>query len=289
MTGEQPTTIKHIIEALLFATEEPLSVRDMLNIFGEYVRKDSFGEGELPQRRINEQTILDNIEQLNKEYGETQRSMHIVKVAGGYQFATLPHFATWLGKMVKVKGKRKLSVSALESLAVIAYKQPVTKPEVEAIRGVNADYVLRTLLERNMITIVGRAATPGRPLLYGTTKDFLKHFGLNDLADLPKPREIEELMAEAEFEVEKRLLAEQEAKARGDDGEDDDDDVRIVVGEDGLLKKIEPEIPADVQDEIGVRTEPVVQAIENKSEEIDDDDDDDEEIEDGGDDDEIDK
>jgi segregation and condensation protein B len=271
MTGEQPTTIKHIIEALLFATEEPLSIRDMLNIFGEY-------EGELPQRRINEQTILDNIEQLNKEYGETQRSMHIVKVAGGYQFATLPHFATWLGKMVKVKGKRKLSVSALESLAVIAYKQPVTKPEIEAIRGVNADYVIHSLMERNMITIVGRATTPGRPLLYGTTKDFLKHFGINDLADLPKPREIEELMAEAEFEVEKRLLAEQEAKAVGDE-DDDDDDVRIVVGEDGMLKKIEPEIPIEVQEEDGVRTGPVVETIENKVEEVEEEDDG-EEIED---------
>lgn len=278
MTGEQPTTLKHIIEALLFATEEPLSVRDMLNIFGDF-------EGELPQRRINEQTLLDAIEQLNKEYAETQRSMHIVKVAGGYQFATFPRFATWLGKMVKVKGKRKLSASALESLAVIAYKQPVTKPEIEAIRGVNADYVIHSLMERNMITIVGRAATPGRPLLYGTTKDFLKHFGLNDLADLPKPREIEELMAEAEFEVEKRLLAEQEAKARGDDGEEDDDAVRIVVGEDGMLKKIEPEIPTEIQDEGIARTEPIVQVTENKveetegdgEEEIDDDDDGEEE------------
>ena len=207
MTGEQPTTIRQILEALLFATDEPLSTKQILEIFGE------FESGELPQKRINEHVILDAIGELNKEYETTGRSMHIVKVAGGYQFATLPQFATWLGKMLKEKSKRKLSVSALESLAVIAYKQPVTKPEVEAIRGVNADYVIRTLLERNMITIVGRAPTPGRQLLYGTTKDFLKHFGLNDLSDLPKPREIEELMAEAEFEVEKRLLQEAEAKA----------------------------------------------------------------------------
>ena len=184
MTGEQGTTVKQILEALLFATDEPLSVKAMIEIFGDF-------EGPLPQKRINEQVILDGIEQLNKEYGETRRSMQIVKVAGGYQFATLPQYATWLGKMVKERGKRKLSVSALESLAVIAYKQPVTKPEIESIRGVNADYVIHTLLERTMITIVGRAATPGRPLLYGTTKDFLKHFGLNDLSDLPKPREIE--------------------------------------------------------------------------------------------------
>lgn len=236
MTGEQGTTIRQILEALLFATDEPLSVRQILEIFGE------FESGELPQRRINEQVILETIEQLNKEYGESGRSMHIVKVAGGYQFATLSHFATWLGKMLKEKSKRRLSVSALESLAVIAYKQPVTKPEIESIRGVNADYVIRSLMERNMITIVGRAATPGRPLLYGTTRDFLKHFGLNDLSELPKPREIEELMAEAEFEVEKQMLREAEAKAAGEAGEseEDDDDTRIVVSEDGKLRKVDP-------------------------------------------------
>ncbi len=247
--GEHTVTIRQIIEALLFATDEPLSVKQMLEIFGE------FEAGELPQKRVNEQAVLSAIEQLNKEYEASGRAMHIVKVAGGYQFATLPRFAEWLGRMVKEKSRRKLSVSALESLAVIAYKQPVTKPEIEAIRGVNADYVLRTLLERNLITIVGRAASPGRPLLYGTTKEFLKHFGLNDLSELPKPREIDELMAEAEFEVEKRLLQEQEAKARGELAVEDDadDDTRIVVGEDGTLRKVEPDdLPGSDDDASGV-------------------------------------
>lgn len=242
MTGERGISFKNILEALLFATDEPLSVRQLIEIFGD------FEPGELPQRRINEQAILDAVEELNKEYDTTGRALHIVKVAGGYQFATLPQFAVWLGKMVKEKSKRKLSVSALESLAVIAYKQPVTKPEIEAIRGVNADYVIRSLMERNMITIVGRAATPGRPLLYGTTKEFLKHFGLNDLSELPKPREIDELMAEAEFEVEKRLLKEQEEKAAADRAavEGDDAETRIVVSEDGTLRHLETD---DMPDE----------------------------------------
>ncbi len=243
---EHDLTIRQIIEALLFATDEPLSVKQMLEIFGD------FEAGELPLKRVNEQAILSAIEQLNAEYATTGRAMQIVKVAGGYQFATLPHFAPWLGRMVKEKSRRKLSVSALESLAVIAYKQPVTKPEIEAIRGVNADYVIRTLLERNLITIVGRAATPGRPLLYGTTREFLKHFGLNDLSELPKPREIDELMAEAEFEVEKRLLQEQEAKAREDLAmeEEVDDDTRIVIGEDGTLRKVEPDDLPDSDDDV---------------------------------------
>lgn len=235
MTGEQDITIRQIIEALLFATDEPLSVKQIVEVFGE------FESAELPQKRINEQVILEAIEHLNKEYAASGRAMHIVKVAGGYQFATLPKYAHWLGRMIREKSRRKLSASALESLAVIAYKQPVTKPEIEAIRGVNADYVIRTLMERNLITIVGRATTPGRPLLYGTTKEFLKHFGLNDLSELPKPREIDELLAEAEFEVEKRLLAEQETKAQAELAENDEDDTRIVVGEDGTLRKVEPE------------------------------------------------
>jgi segregation and condensation protein B len=105
----------------------------------------------------------------------------------------------------------------------------VTKPELEAIRGVNADYVLRTLLERNLVAIVGRAATPGRPLLYGTTRDFLRHFGLNDLAELPKPREIDELLAEAQFEVEKRMLQELEEKREKEEGPDDEG-LRLIEG-----------------------------------------------------------
>ena len=204
-----------IIEALLFATDEPLTVRQVIDIFG------MLEEGEKPAA-IPPDAVLGYIEELNREYGRTGRAIHIVKVAGGYQFATKPEFAVWLGRMLKEKSRRKLSVSALETLAVIAYKQPVTKPEIETIRGVNADYVLHTLLERSLVAIVGRAATPGRPLLYGTTKEFLKHFGVNDLSELPKPREIDELMAEAEFEVEKRMLQELEAKRREEEGGADD-------------------------------------------------------------------
>ena len=227
-TAISPQSTKQIIEALLFATDEPLTFKQMMDIF------EILEEGERPAK-IDQATIGRYIDELNKEYEDGQRAFRIVKVAGGYQFATQPQFARWLGKMVQEKSRRKLSVSALESLAVIAYKQPVTKPELEAIRGVNADYVLHTLLERNLITIVGRTATPGRPLLYGTTREFLKHFGINDLSELPKPREIDELMAEAEYEVEKQMLRELEAKrALEADGEDAD----VVVSEDGKLREL---------------------------------------------------
>lgn len=211
--------VKQILEVLFFATNEPLTVKQVIDIFG------ILEEGEQPTP-IDADSILAFVDELNRDYAQAGRPFRIVKVAGGYQFATRPEFAIWLGKMVKERSKRKLSVSALESLAVIAYKQPVTKPEIESIRGVNVDYVMHTLLERNLVAIIGRASTPGRPLLYGTTREFLKHFGINDLAELPKPREIDELMAEAEFEVEKQMLKELEEKRAAeetgfDDGEND--------------------------------------------------------------------
>ncbi len=205
-----PRAILEVIEALLFATDEPLSVRQLIDLLGY------LDDPERPER-IDQDLILRAVEFLNREFEAGQRAFRIVKVAGGYQFATLPKHGVWLGRMMKERSKRKLSVSALETLAVIAYKQPVTKPELEAIRGVNADYVLHSLLERSLVAIIGRAATPGRPLLYGTTKEFLKHFGLNDLAELPKPREIDELLAEAQFEVEKRMLQELEEKQEKED------------------------------------------------------------------------
>jgi segregation and condensation protein B len=245
--GSNLPGLKEILEALFFASDEPLTLRQVNEILGDLDENDR-------PRRISEESILKAIEELNRELEETNRAFRIVKVAGGYQFATLPRFAHWLGKMVRERSKRKLSQSALESLAVIAYKQPVTKPEIEAIRGVNADYVLHSLLERNLVTIVGRAATPGRPLLYGTTREFLKHFGLNDLSELPKPREIDELLAEAEFEVEKRLLAEREAKQS--DGLDEpvpsvtaeSDQGNIVVAEDGTLREIEDRTTPDIDE-----------------------------------------
>jgi segregation and condensation protein B len=217
-TPPSPGSLRQILEVLFFATSEPLTPRQVMDIFA------ILEEGEEPIA-LTPEAIVSHVEELNREYDRTGRPFHIVNVAGGYQFATRPEFALWLGKMVKERSKRKLSVSALESLAVIAYKQPVTKPEIESIRGVNVDYVLHSLLERSLIAIVGRASTPGRPLLYGTTKEFLKHFGINDLSDLPKPREIDELMAEAEFEVEKQMLKELEAKRAAEEERLSSDDM----------------------------------------------------------------
>lgn len=198
--------VKQIIEALLFASDEPVTL-PMLRVVFDDVNRD------VPE---NEKTTATNeeiraiIEALNAEYADSNRAYRIQQIAGGYVYSTDKKFATWVGKLFKEKARRRLSQTAVETLAIIAYKQPITKSEVEFIRGVNADYIMKTLLEKNLATIVGRAHSPGRPLLYGTTPDFLKHFGLNEITDLPKPREIEELLGETELEVEKRMLADQQ-------------------------------------------------------------------------------
>jgi len=199
-----PTTVKCLVEALIFGAREPLSVRQIQALYEDQ------GSGGAEPRKIAYEEIERVVEELNGEYGVSDRSYRIIQIAGGYQFATLPAYAEWLGKLYKEQARRKLSQSSIETLAIIAYKQPITKPELESIRGVNCDYVIKTLLEKDLATIVGRAPTVGRPLLYGTSKEFLKHFGLNDLNDLPRPREIQEILGDSQFETERRMLEAQQ-------------------------------------------------------------------------------
>lgn len=234
----------HIIEALIFASDEPLTTRQIIDILR---MADDGG----PRLRMREDDIFGVIRELNAEYVRQSRSFRIIQIANGFQFATMPDFAVWLGRMVKEKSRRKLTQATLETLAVIAYKQPITKPELEAIRGVNADYAIHKLLERGLVTIVGRSASPGRPLLYGTTSDFLKHFGINDLAELPKPREIEEIMSEQTSDMEKEIM-----RRMGKTEEEIDEALgSTVVTASGELSEIpppdEPDQPLQSPDEAG--------------------------------------
>ncbi len=191
--------IKHIVEALIFASDEPIEINSIVNII-QSVDKDT-SEIELYS------LVESSIDELNEFYAANGIAFRIIKIARGYQFATRPEFSRYVGFMNTERRKKRLSQAALETLAIIAYKQPITKPEIEKIRGVNADYILSTLLEKNLICIKGRADTVGRPLLYGTTDEFLKYFGIGDISELPKPREIEEIMNDETFlEQKKRLL-----------------------------------------------------------------------------------
>lgn len=190
-------TYTSVIEALIFSSDEPISeneiIRAIKGIDGEEIEIDS-------------NDVHSAVEDLNKKYEENGNSFKIRKIANGFIFATTEINAKYVGFLSSEKSKRRLSQAALETLAIIAYKQPVTKPELEQIRGVNSDYILNTLLEKNLITITGRAETIGRPLLYGTTTEFLKYFGLYNLSDLPKPREIEEIMKDEDFIEQKNKI-----------------------------------------------------------------------------------
>lgn len=150
---------------------------------------------------LNKESLISSlIDDLNAELESTGRVFRVLEVARegskGFQFATNPEHGELLASLVKSKSKKRLSKAGLETLAIIAYRQPVSKPELEVIRGVSSHEIMNRLLEKNLITIVGRSESVGKPLLYGTTDEFLRLFGLQSIADLPKPRELEELMAE---------------------------------------------------------------------------------------------
>ncbi len=165
---------KRIIEALLFASHDPLSVSRIQAILESSDRSG----------------VVHDIHDLQREYEELGKSFHLVEVAEGYQFRTRPEFAPWIRRLRRHGGVR-LSRASLEVMAIIAYRQPVTRSEIEHVRGVDSGAVLRGLLEKGLLRILGRKDVPGRPLLYGTSRRFLEVFGLKDLASLPDLREID--------------------------------------------------------------------------------------------------
>jgi segregation and condensation protein B len=166
-----------VLEAILFVSGEPMSLEDLSEVL----------EGTEPER------IRQALDHLRQNYDSAGRGLQIVEVAGGYQIATRSECAPWIRSLEKIKTATRLSRSGLETLAIVAYKQPVTRGEIEAIRGVDSAYVLKTLLERRIVKIAGRREGLGRPILYGTTREFLQYFGLKDLSELPALKEFKEV------------------------------------------------------------------------------------------------
>lgn len=211
------TDQKRIIEALLFAAETPLSVKRLADVLG----------------LTDLDAVRQSLVELVTEYDELDRAFNLVEVAGGYQFRTRSDFSFWLKKMKKTQLSR-LSRAALEVLAVVAYKQPVTKAEVDLVRGVECGGVLRTLLEKGLIRVTGRKELPGRPMLYGTTQRFLEVFDLKDLQSLPTVDEIKAMTAEGDLE----RWAEQESLLVAEGAEEDDDVDESAPGEEvGLTEE----------------------------------------------------
>jgi segregation and condensation protein B len=169
--------LKAIIEALIFASPDPVTLKTLGKLLDTEPKED----------------IAAAIEALKLDY-ERAGGLQMVEVAGGYEITTRPELHEWVRRLFHERTTQKLSVAALETLAVIAYKQPVTAPEIAEIRGVNTGGVVGTLVERKLIKIVGRKQVVGRPFLYGTTREFLERFGLNDISDLPKVEDMSELL-----------------------------------------------------------------------------------------------
>jgi len=186
-----------IIASLIFSSDDSISPNDIIKAIKGIDGEDT---------EITPSDVENCVDELNASYTGINLPFQIIRISNGFLFATRAEYAKYVGYLSSEKSKRRLSQAALETLAIIAYKQPVTKPELEQIRGVNSDYILNTLLEKNLIAITGRAETIGRPLLYGTTDEFLKYFGLNKLSDLPKPREIEEIMKDEDFLEKKQKI-----------------------------------------------------------------------------------
>ena len=173
-----------IVEAVLFASDVPVESEKICMIV------DGLTEPEL----------LDIIDRLNSEYVTGERTFRIVEVAGGYQFETISQYGFFVERLFRTKSRPKLSRAALETLAIVAYKQPISKAEIDALRGVDSDASIRTLQNRDLIEITGRGDSVGKPLLYGSTKEFLRYFGLKEIKDLPGADELASMFDGSEIQ-----------------------------------------------------------------------------------------
>ena len=170
--------LKNHIEALVFCSPTAIKIKEIQDCLSEMF------EADVPKEDVNSA-----IDQLKEKYAGDEHSFELVNSAGGYQFMTKPAYQASISILLKQQSKKRLSTSALETLAIIAYKQPVTKGQVEQIRGVNCDYSVNKLLEKELIEIRGKLEGVGRPIIYGTSEKFMEYFGINDISELPTPRD----------------------------------------------------------------------------------------------------
>ena len=180
--------LARIIEALLFSAQKPLSTKEMVDVLHDAGAEDEFSPNDFA--KVRQADVAAAIEQLKVEYIQHEHGFQLVEKADGWQLASDPKYAQWVRGLFPAPKPARLSSPALETLAIIAYRQPITRADVEAVRGVTIDGVLQTLMERGLVKISGRAEIPGRPLLYETTEFFLDHFGLRNLDELPNVEEL---------------------------------------------------------------------------------------------------
>ncbi|HZE89548.1 MAG TPA: SMC-Scp complex subunit ScpB [Verrucomicrobiae bacterium] len=202
-----------VIEALIFAAEEPLSLRELTEL--------------LPD--VPEEQLHAAIEQLERTCAHPHRGLQVVRIAGGFRMTTKGDLGEWVRALFRSRNRRRLSPAAVETLAIVAYRQPITTPEIQSLRGTDPSGVLQNLLEKKLVRTLGRKKVVGKPILYGTTREFLTHFGLNSLTDLPSMEEFGEILSSMASAPE-GTPAFEEGNGRdagnGDDevGEDDEDE-----------------------------------------------------------------
>lgn len=199
----EENNLKSAIEALIFASDKPATIEQIKKVL------DISEAG----------SVRKNIEELKSEYETQNRGLRIVEIAGGFQMIASTAFAPFLKKLFKCRFSDKLSKPALESLAIIAYKQPLTRAEIESLRNVNVDGVMKSLLDKNLIRICGRKKVAGRPFVYGTTRQFLEHFGLKSLDDLPKMDDFTAMAKEMEAKAEIEPVPEENLEAKNVPGQ----------------------------------------------------------------------
>lgn len=189
--------LKFILESILFSAQKPLSVKELRDVFANAADLDDADATVKALAKVKDAEVTRALEELAQEHETAARSYRLACVAGAWQFVTQPEFAPWLKALVGVKSRpSRLSQPALETLAIIAYRQPLTRAEIEQIRGVNVDGTMQTLLERGLVEQTGRAEVVGRPALYGTTTLFLEYFGLAKLEDMPAADELRRIVVE---------------------------------------------------------------------------------------------
>ena len=221
-------TLERAAEAVVFASSEPVSGHEIARTVADVTGAET----------PSEEAVADAIERLNARYEESGSALRIHRWSGGYRMATVPDVAAFLKAHFDPERQLRLTRSLMETLAILAYRQPVTKPEIDFVRGVDSDYAIRRLCEIGLVDVVGRSESVGRPLVYGTTPKFMDQFALESLDDLPKLREIEELLADPAFNQERaKLLAmegldrsaiseerDSRAESAGEDGDGRDDE-----------------------------------------------------------------
>ena len=169
--------LKHI-EALIFSADKPITVAEIQHCLSEMFDAE-----------VSSDDILSGIQTLMARFSDESYAFEIIRMGGGYQFLTKPAYQASIGILLKQQSKKRLSTAALETLSIIAYKQPITKAGIEQIRGVGCDYAIQKLLDKSLVEIKGKDDTPGRPIIYGTSEQFMDYFGINDLRDLPTPKD----------------------------------------------------------------------------------------------------